>query len=390
MCYKLETCGIIGEGGYGKIYYVTLTNSKGSETKAMKCILPSSKNGLNSIMEVFIQRYVKSDYLVDSKCAEIDKNGRIRIIQDIFVGDLRKIVCKNQHSPSPQVLKRWCWELLCAVNHLHETNILHGDIKASNVLLCSDKEEVSAACRVLEKYSRYLEGSHIKLADFGLSVFLPSSKHQVRSIDDFMHYTTSHRAPEVWSKTGWSLPADVWALGCTFYEFAYGCAPFGELKCENPIEHIENVVYRKIRVSEKSEFNEMLQEIFTINPLKRISLYRLMSHSYFRDIASGNNFSSHYSYYLNLLNARKIKHLKMADLVENKTLEELKSFTSDREVLRFAYNLTLKDNNQATPSAYVSLAQKLLYAKSEIQENHISNHVDICNRLKFMFLGTPQ
>jgi serine/threonine protein kinase len=64
--------------------------------------------------------------------------------------------------------------------HLHKLNILHGDLKAQNVMLRSAGSE---PCGVIPK-----------LADFGLSVKMGGNETHVSSL---VQGTPSHMAPEV-------------------------------------------------------------------------------------------------------------------------------------------------------------------------------------------------
>jgi serine/threonine protein kinase len=76
--------------------------------------------------------------------------------------------------------------------HLHKLNILHGDLKAQNVLLRSANIE---PCGVIPK-----------LADFGLSVQLSRSETHVSSL---CQGTPTHMAPEVLLSGRQSRASDV-------------------------------------------------------------------------------------------------------------------------------------------------------------------------------------
>jgi serine/threonine protein kinase len=76
--------------------------------------------------------------------------------------------------------------------HLHKLNILHGDLKAQNVLLRSAGGEPS--------------GVIPKLADFGLSVKLDGQETHVSSL---YQGTPSHMAPEVFLSGRQSKASDV-------------------------------------------------------------------------------------------------------------------------------------------------------------------------------------
>jgi serine/threonine protein kinase len=133
---------------------------------------------------------------------------KLYIIQDLAKTDLAQYTrChKENYRPSTSKLKFWCYCLIKALSVLHSNNIIHSDIKASNILLYHDDS--------------------IKLSDFNLSV-LKSNKDS-----RFTHKicTRTHCPLEVLKKSSWNEAVDIWSLGCTFYEIAYGMLLF---PCQN-------------------------------------------------------------------------------------------------------------------------------------------------------------
>ena len=92
--------------------------------------------------------------------------------------------------------------LVIAVGELHAQHILHRDIKPENLLLTA-----TAA----------------KLADFGLSKTLPSSRSRAFSFCG----TDLYRPPEMTPHSlGYSRALDWWQVGCVLYEMAVGRPPF--------------------------------------------------------------------------------------------------------------------------------------------------------------------
>ena len=92
--------------------------------------------------------------------------------------------------------------LIVAVGELHAQHILHRDIKPENLLLTA-----TAA----------------KLADFGLSKTLPSSRSRAFSFCG----TDLYRPPEMTPHSlGYSRALDWWQVGCVLFEMAVGKPPF--------------------------------------------------------------------------------------------------------------------------------------------------------------------
>lgn len=84
-------------------------------------------------------------------------------------------------------------QILNAFNYLHSNNIIHRDVKATNILI---KDGI------------------VKVCDFGLSRYLTD--------DDMgsLAYTINYRPPEILvGNCNYGLAADMWALGCVMYDF---------------------------------------------------------------------------------------------------------------------------------------------------------------------------
>ena len=97
-------------------------------------------------------------------------------------------------------------QICLALKYIHKKNILHRNIKPSNIFLMKQNE-----------------GNFAKLGDFGVAKILnPSLKHTKTRIESSPKY----QAPEILKKENYSFEADIWSLGVTFYELITLNYPF--------------------------------------------------------------------------------------------------------------------------------------------------------------------
>ena len=92
-------------------------------------------------------------------------------------------------------------QVSAGIAHLHEQNIIHGDLKGANVLV--------------------FNGPTVKICDFGLSKFFDGKQSTTP------RYSLPWTSPERLNGKPRSFPSDVYAFGMTIYEV---CAPVSVIR----------------------------------------------------------------------------------------------------------------------------------------------------------------
>lgn len=300
----------LGEGSYGSVY--RCCNENGN-CFAVKCI-KSNDTGIPNILETSIMKTIFHPNL--NTAVHIHTSpSETHIFQKLAKTDLSRYTRKSQKLISPSILKRWSFEIVQGLACLHRQNIVHADIKASNILLFEDKS--------------------VKLADFTLSVMVKDSYSSIsknqysfsanntKPRKRFTHKvcTYSHRPPECWFDQGWSYPLDIWSLGCTLFEIAYGKLLFpsqgkitdkeskeevydramrcivewaktGPNSSNSPkwIKNVEFLTEKEFRRAtfpsnfknpEYRKFNQLLMWMLKIDPIQRPTIDEVLKHEYF-------------------------------------------------------------------------------------------------------------
>lgn len=140
----------------------------------------------------------------------------------------------NEKTCTPDALKVLMVQLLLAIEYIHANNIIHRDIRTSNVLISVDEE-----------------GNHqLKVCDFGLSKFANDGKSTPGTV------TSWYRAPEICCSTKYGKKVDIWAAGAVIYELIAKRALLQNVKDSN-IEIFNNILNRLPVAASREDVGEM-------------------------------------------------------------------------------------------------------------------------------------
>lgn len=345
---------LLGHGSYGDVYLAT--DEKGKQIAIKCCNL--DEYGIPNILESSIMMSLIHPYI--NRALRIQASEKkLYIIQELAITDLSEHTKRNKgnHTPKIDQLRTWCFSLAHAVYALHGEGIIHGDIKASNVLLYADNS--------------------IKLADFTLAIKQWSNK------ESFTHTacTCTHRPLECLLQRPWTKSLDIWSLACTFYEIAYGELLFPYQGCLEP-EETKKTKAAKLRLRDRSAnviidwatrgpskadgnketiqeiginqfplkyipfklcdeynspemetFNDLLNKMLIVDPFKRLKIEEVLRHPFFYGLKA--------PMYLSV--KRPVKKIKLEE--EARVNRYIQRYTNNTTVQALALNIYCSCND---------------------------------------------
>lgn len=235
MSNNLDNINLINKGSDGEIYSF-------EKDKIIKIVNLERLN----LLEIEILTKIDSIYI--SKAIKIlIENYKIKIYQYRADCDLSLWISINRKNYfSIQKKIKYIKQVINGVYDLSKKNILHGDIKTSNILVYNDI---------------------LKLNDFNRSIKLQKN-NQIKPLKKL--YTLGYRPPEC-NEGIYSLKSDVWALGCTIYEIYYGKKYF-KFDDSGLQYHLKNLEENKL---ENNFINKIISKAIVKDPDKRISIQEL-------------------------------------------------------------------------------------------------------------------
>lgn len=263
--------GDLGEGTYSKVKQATWNKEEGCTLKvALKII--NKKTAPKDFLEKFLPREIEV-------MKKIKHPNLIRLF-DLFQissklyfvlewaghGDLLQYV--RLCGPLKDDSCRQLFHQLCVgVQYLHDSGIVHRDLKCENILLT--KKQI------------------VKIADFGFARLIGSA-----DLSKTYCGSAAYAAPELLQGIPYQGPiADLWSLGVILYIMACASMPFRDSSIKVLLKDQKEPLH--IPSSQIKDFSPTLRDLLSktmaFDLIKRYDMSKMMSHAWYKGVHSESN-----------------------------------------------------------------------------------------------------
>lgn len=263
-----EILRLIGKGTFGQVYQVRKKDTR--RVYAMKVLSKRTIVQKKEIDHTIGERDIlvrtssaNSSFLVGLKFSFQTASDLYLVTDYMSGGELFWHLQREGRFPE-QRAKFYIAELIIALEHLHDKDIVYRDLKPENILLDS--------------------AGHVALCDFGLS-----KANMYNGTTNTFCGTTEYLAPEVLlDDKGYTKMVDFWSLGVLIFEMCCGWSPF---YAEDNQQMYKNIAFGKVRFPKdalSAEGRDFVKGLLNRNPRHRLGANNgareLMDHPFFADI----------------------------------------------------------------------------------------------------------
>ena len=247
--------------------------------------------------EIKINSLFNTRFILKIEDSKID-NKEINIITEYFDGITLKKFLENEHKKDRKFIKEEIiWKIfiqLCfALYHIHNKNIIHRNIKTSNIIIDS-------------KYN-------LKLTNF-------KNAYSLKSENDFCNeYNFDEKenimAPELLLKEEYNTKIDIWYLGVVIYEMCTFNKPFEGQNEEEIYKKILENLYPSIGNKYSKELIHLIDQLLIKNQKERPSIKDIINQYLFISKSKEANL---YDFLDKIINPQKNSKKRVLSLKPNK------------------------------------------------------------------------
>ena len=265
MCRQFFLCEFLGKGGFARVYKTRCTDANGNinlrtpplATKVVeKSTLVKTHQKEKMALEIEIHKSLSHENICQFYLHFVDEK-RIYVVLELCECFSLMELQKRRTLVSQPELRYFMKQIFCALAYLHNIQIIHRDLKLSNILLSK-----SMKC---------------KLGDFGLATRVSSNNENKRTT---LCGTPNYIAPEVLNKVGHGKPADVWSSGCIMYALLIGKPPFETENLKSTYDKIKHNSYIMPTHVKNTTAGIIIKEMLRSKQSTRPTISKLLIHPF--------------------------------------------------------------------------------------------------------------
>ncbi|CCX34261.1 kinase-like domain-containing protein [Pyronema domesticum] len=272
----------VGQGASGSVYVAKINSNPASQMAAQ--ILRQNKNGRVAIKqmdlahqprkelivnEILVMKESQHPNIVNFLDAFLKGNSELWVVMEYMEGGALTDVIDNNTLEEDQIATI-CFETCKGLEHLHDQNIIHRDIKSDNVLLDAN--------------------GHVKITDFGFCAKLTEQKSKRAT----MVGTPYWMAPEVVKQKEYGSKVDIWSLGIMAIEMIESEPPYLN---EEPLKALYLIATHGTPTLKKpdklsKELKSFLAACLTVDVHQRATADELLKHEFLKKGCPLNSLAS--------------------------------------------------------------------------------------------------
>ena len=299
---------ILGTGSFGRVFKVTLKDDPSNRVFAMKVV---NKNLLLRKKQL---KYAVGECTVLKKCDcpfIVKLYYSFQTLENLYMveeycpgGDLSYHLKINLFEE--EEAKFYIAELILAIEHLHNLNIIYRDLKPENILIGED--------------------NHIILADFGLA----KEGIEGNSLSQSFCGSPAYLPPETLNLKGVGKSGDLYGIGAVLYEMISGTPPFFSNEIAvlfNKIKNCQLVLHQYF----SEDLKDLLRKLMEKDPDKRFGVLNkneLKNHPFFKGIDWEKLKNKEINPPINFIK-QKEENEKLSDSKKNKIKKNIRFIDED-------------------------------------------------------------
>ncbi|XP_035986139.1 serine/threonine-protein kinase ULK4 isoform X4 [Fundulus heteroclitus] len=207
------------------------------------------------------------------------------VIVELCSGGSLESVVAHDGCLSEDIVRRFGWDLVKGLGHIHELGIILSDLSPAKILLDGSG---------ILKFSNFSlskgEGETLEDIFTMLSASEEPEEGDSKNMRTRVQGSPAYRAPEVFQGSETSRSSDLWALGCVLYYMYTGKPPF----CSDNHSDLKEMILHQeppplkqtvfLPNPPSQEFQSLLKGLLNKNPTMRISWLELVNHPFWTQV----------------------------------------------------------------------------------------------------------